>query len=252
MKKQEAMGVALNPVTGCSHISPGCKNCYAERLTEKYQKLWKNPKYENGFGKITLHEQALEAPIKRKKPQVYFVGSMADAFHIEVPDHFLYKMHEVFSKRPQHTFQILTKRSERMKYLYTEGCLKEFVALDNIWLGVSVENKKHGLPRMEHLRSIPVKNRFIMCEPLLEDLGKLNLDGIHWVPCGGESGRGFREVKVEWIRSIRDQCVERGIPFFFKQYSGISPKDQLLDGVHWFQRPDFASKYLKRNSNVTI
>ena len=240
--KQEAMGVALNPITGCTHISPGCKNCYAERLTNKYKDLWKSDKYSQGFSKVVLHEKALDAPLKRKKSETYFVGSMADIFHTDVPDDFLVQIHKVFERCPQHIFQVLTKRSGRMKQLYTTGCLREFVKLENLWLGVSVENKKYGFPRMDDLKSIPVNTRFIMCEPLLEDLGPIDLSGIHWLPCGGESGKGFRDVDVDWFRSLRDQCIEQRVPFFFKQYSGLKPRNQLLDGRTWFERPPVPNK----------
>ncbi|MBI1425680.1 MAG: DUF5131 family protein [Gammaproteobacteria bacterium] len=200
-----------NPVTGCTKISPGCKHCYAEIMARRLTAMGA-PGYENGF-EISLMPDRLEQPLKRKKPTVYFVNSMSDLFHEEVPYSFINKVMATISKTPQHTYQILTKRAERMADYFENKVIPK-----NAWLGVSVEDKKYGLPRVEHLRRINAHVRFLSIEPLLEDVGKINLRDIHWVIVGGESGAKARPMKPEWVESIQQQCETQNVAFFFKQW----------------------------------
>lgn len=200
-----------NPITGCTKVSPGCKHCYAEAMARRLQAMG-TPGYADGFA-VATHAQRLIDPMQRAKPTVYFVNSMSDLFHEAVSDSFIEQVFDVIAQTPQHTYQILTKRSERLvEYFSTRSCP------DNAWLGVSVENRRHGVPRIDHLRDIPAKIRFLSVEPLLEDVGGLNLRGIHWVIVGGESGHGARPMKPEWADSVRDQCERAGVAFFFKQW----------------------------------
>ena len=203
-------GQTWNPMTGCTKISPGCKHCYAETMAKRL-KMMGVQGYEKGF-ELVLHEQRLEQPLKRKKATTYFVNSMSDLFHENVPDHFIEQVFEVIEKTPQHTYQIVTKRSERM----ADFCQTHQVP-DNAWLGVSVEDKKYGLPRIEHLRTIDAHIRFLSIEPLLENLGTIDLSGIHWVIVGGESGPKARPLKIEWVTKIKNQCQKADIPIFIKQ-----------------------------------
>jgi len=200
-----------NPASGCTKISPGCKHCYAEVMAERLQAM-KAPGYENGF-KLTLHPDRLNQPMQRKKPTTYFVNSMSDLFHESIPDDFLDKVFATIGQTPQHTYQILTKRPERM-----EEYFRTRIAPDNVWLGVSVEDKKYGLPRIDILRRINAKIRFLSIEPLLEDLGQFALSGIHWVIVGGESGAKARQMKAEWVEPIMRQCQNANVAFFFKQW----------------------------------
>ncbi len=200
-----------NPTTGCTKVSPGCKNCYAEIMAKRLQAMGA-PGYDNGF-ELTLQPERLQQPLRRKKPTVYFVNSMSDLFHEAVPDGFLDMVFDVITQTPQHTYQILTKRSERLpEYFSRNRCP------DNVWLGVSVEDRQYGLPRVEHLREVDARVRFLSVEPLLEDLGKLNLHGIHWVIVGGESGPKARPMAHEWVDNVRRQAVKAGVAFFFKQW----------------------------------
>jgi protein gp37 len=200
-----------NPVTGCTKISAGCKNCYAEVLAKRLKRMGANG-YANGF-RLTLHPERLRDPLDRKKPTIWFVNSMSDLFHERVHFDFIDQVMATIAETPQHRYQILTKRAERMAE-YFDG---RSVA-DNVWLGVSVENRKHGLPRITVLNSIRAPVRFLSVEPLLEDLGKLSLKGISWVIVGGESGPKARPMQPAWVRSIRDQCELSDVPFFFKQW----------------------------------
>ena len=200
-----------NPTTGCDKISAGCKYCYAETLSKRLHGMGMGG-YENGF-KLTLQNSRLGHPLRRKKPTIYFVNSMSDLFHKNVPFGFIDKVFETMAKTSQHIYQILTKRPEIMAK-YCEG--RNIPA--NVWLGVSCENKKHGLPRVDILRSIDCEIRFLSCEPLLEDLGKFNLSGIKWVIVGGESGGQARPMDKSWALNILEQCRKKGIRFFFKQW----------------------------------
>jgi protein gp37 len=202
-----------NPTVGCTKISPGCKHCYAETMAKRLNAMG-TPGYENGFA-LTLLPERLNDPIKRKKPTVYFVNSMSDLFHDRVPDAYIDKVFEVIEQTPHHTYQILTKRAARMaRYFRTRS------VPPNAWLGVSVENRKYGVPRIDYLRQVPATIRFLSVEPLLADVGELNLQDIHWVIVGGESGPKARPMKTEWAEAVREQCHEQGVAFFFKQWGG--------------------------------
>lgn len=202
-----------NPTTGCTKISPGCKNCYAEVMSHRLKAMHVSG-YENGF-EISLVEGRLNQPLKRKKPTKYFVNSMSDLFHEGIPDSFIDKIFAVIEETPHHIYQILTKRAYRMASYF--DCRK---IPSNAWLGVSVEDKQYGLPRIDQLRNIDATIRFLSIEPLLEDLGSINLENIHWVIAGGESGKNARPMKEEWVINIRDQCSQDKVSFFFKQWGG--------------------------------
>lgn len=204
-----------NPVTGCIKISPGCKHCYAETLARRLQAMGVDG-YKDGFSTVTLIPKRLEQPIKRKKPTVYFVNSMSDLFQEGVPFSFVDKIMEVIAATPRHTYQILTKRAERMKEYFSTRLVP-----DNAWLGVSVEDIKYGKPRINVLKGIEARTRFLSVEPLLENLGVLDLSDIQWVIVGGESGAKARPMKEAWATSVKDQCLSQGIDFFFKQWGSI-------------------------------
>jgi len=200
-----------NPTTGCTKISSGCKNCYAETMAIRLQAMGAHG-YENGFNLSILPER-LSQPLKRKKPTVYFVNSMSDLFHKSVSFNFLDQVFEVIEETPQHSYQILTKRASRMRDYFINRDVPK-----NAWLGVSVENKKHGLPRIDSLREIKALIRFLSIEPLLEDLGEINLKDIHWVIVGGESGSKARPMNKSWVIDIKIQCKRHDVAFFFKQW----------------------------------
>jgi protein gp37 len=200
-----------NPTVGCTKVSPGCKNCYAETMAHRLKAMGVKG-YENGF-RLTVMPERLPEPLERHKPTVYFVNSMSDLFHERVPSEFIHQVFEVMGHAPQHTFQVLTKRASRM----AEFC-KNILVPQNVWLGASVENRKHGVRRINVLRSIDAKTRFLSVEPLLGDVGNINLTGIHWVIVGGESGHKARPMKPEWVDGIKRQCDAAGVPFFFKQW----------------------------------
>lgn len=215
-----------NPATGCTKVSPGCKNCYAETLTKRFRNT-----FPNGF-RFTLHPERLYEPLKWRRPSLVFVNSMSDLFHEDMPDEFLLAVFEVMVSCPQHTFQVLTKRAERLLELASE-----LPWPDNVWMGVSVENQKFAW-RVDALRQSPAKVKFLSCEPLLGPL-QLDLRGIDWVITGGESGPRHRPVDVDWVRSIRDQCLEANVAFFHKQWGGAQPKSRgrELDGRTWDEMP---------------
>lgn len=202
-----------NPITGCTKVSPGCKNCYAEEMAVRL-KAMRAPGYENGF-KLKLMPERLEQPLKRKKPTKYFVNSMSDLFHEDVPFEFIDKVFDVINNTPQHIYQILTKRSSRLAKYFNIRKVPQ-----NAWIGVSVEDKKYGVPRIDDLRKVPATIRFLSVEPLLEDLGNISLKNIHWVIVGGESGRKAREMQPEWVENVRIQCQSENVAFFFKQWGG--------------------------------
>lgn len=218
-----------NPVRGCTKISPGCKHCYAEVFAERFRGVPGHP-YEQGFD-LRLVPEKLGEPLRWQSPKMIFVNSMSDLFHEGVPDEYIEAVATVMIKANWHTYQILTKRSARMASLL-RGRLRFAATAPHIWWGVSVENKEHGLPRLRDLQKSPVAVRFLSIEPLLEGLGRLNLKGIHWVIVGGESGPGARPLEKEWVASIRDQCNEANVPFFFKQWGGVRKKKagRALDG----------------------
>ncbi|TFH84752.1 phage Gp37/Gp68 family protein [Billgrantia azerbaijanica] len=202
-----------NPVTGCTKVSPGCKHCYAEVMAKRLQAMGVRG-YENGFA-LSLLPERLEQPLKRKRPTTYFVNSMSDLFHEDVPDQYIEQVLEVMGAAPQHTFQVLTKRATRLPEFFENREVPK-----NLWLGVSVEDRKYGVPRIDRLRQVGAYVRFLSVEPLLEDVGDLDLAGIHWVIVGGESGKGARPMRPEWADRVRRQCEEQGVAFFFKQWGG--------------------------------
>jgi len=220
-----------NPLTGCTKVSPGCKNCYAERMAKRLQATG-SEKYRNGF-RLTMHKEILRAPLHWKRPRTIFVNSMSDLFHEEVPLEFIQRVFEVMKRAHWHKFQVLTKRAERLLELdpYLEWP-------ENVWMGVSVENSDY-ISRVDLLRQTSAVIKFISAEPLLGPLPNLNLEGIHWVIVGGESGPHARAMQAEWVREIRNQCVRASVPFFFKQWGGTRKKQtgRLLDGVLWDEMP---------------
>jgi protein gp37 len=220
-----------NPVTGCNKTSPGCKNCYAERLANRLQAMGQK-NYSNGF-EVTIHNHSVELPLRWKKPQRIFVNSMSDLFHESVPEEFIHKIADVMRKAHWHNFQILTKRSSRLVAVSNNITWSE-----NVWIGVSVENNEY-IQRIDHIRSINAKVKFLSLEPLLGPIEVLDLDGIDWVIVGGESGPGARPMKEEWATSIRDKCNVKGVPFFFKQWGGVRKKNagRILQGKTWNQIP---------------
>jgi len=231
-----------NPTTGCNKISSGCKNCYAESMAKRLKAIGVRG-YENGF-KFTLMPERLEQPLKKKKPTKYFVNSMSDLFHEQIPDDFLDSIFKVIEATPQHIYQILTKREDRMATYFTAKNVSS-----NVWLGVTVEDRKSGLPRIDKLRNINAAIKFLSVEPLLEDLGYVNLKGIDWVIVGGESGPRARPMKEQWALNIKEQCDSMNIPFFFKQWGAWGAdmvkrnkkaNGRMLQGKVWEAYPKVA------------
>jgi protein gp37 len=225
-----------NPIRGCTKISPGCAHCYAETFAERFRGVSGHP-YEQGFD-LRLVPEKLADPLKWPRPRMVFVNSMSDLFHDDVPEEFIQEVVRIMLLADWHTFQVLTKRSERMRALL-QTSLRQAAAAPQIWWGVSVENRRDGLPRVEDLRASPAVTRFLSVEPLLEDLGPLDLAGIHWVIAGGESGPGFRPMDTAWVTSIRNQCQSAGVPFFFKQWGGVhkAKAGRSLDGQTYDEMP---------------
>jgi protein gp37 len=207
-----------NPVRGCRKVSPGCKHCYAETFAERFRDVADHP-YEHGFDPRLVPDKLLE-PVRWSGARTVFVNSMSDLFQETVPDAYITAVATVMLRGNWHTYQVLTKRSDRMQRLLAEK-LQEAGSARHIWWGVSVEDRKYGLPRIDYLRHAPASVRFLSIEPLLEDLGTINLKGIHWVIVGGESGPGARPMQKEWVESIRKQCATANVPFFFKQWGGV-------------------------------
>ncbi len=220
-----------NPVTGCTKISPGCKRCYAEVFAERWRGI-PGHHFEQGFD-LRLWPERLDLPVTWKKPRTIFVNSMSDLFHEKVPLAFIQRVFHTMERASWHTFQILTKRSERLAEL-----APELNWLPNVWMGVSVETAKY-LGRADHLREVPAAVRFLSLEPLLGPLGTIELSGIHWVIVGGESGPGARPIDARWVREIRKQCRAENVPFFFKQWGGVQKKrnGRVLDGRTWDELP---------------
>lgn len=208
-----------NPTVGCTKVSAGCVNCYAVAMAKRLQAMGTRG-YENGFD-LTLLPYRLNEPLSRKKPTTYFVNSMSDLFHEDIPFAYIEQVFEVIRKATQHTFQILTKRADRMAEFFADRDVPP-----NAWMGVTVEDRESGLPRIQHLQQVNAKVRMLSAEPLLESLGTFNLDGIHWVIVGGESGPNARPMKKEWVDEVRVQCEESNVAFFFKQWGGWG-----VDGV---------------------
>ena len=221
-----------NPVSGCTKVSAGCLNCYAERMAKRLKAMGQ-ARYKNGF-KVTLHPQALKEPYGWKKSRVVFVNSMSDLFHDAIPDDFIQKVFTVMNENPQHTFQVLTKRAERLREL---SPLLNWS--DNIWMGVTVEDNEN-VGRVDDLRRVAAAVRFLSMEPLIGPVGDLELDGINWVIVGGESGPGARPMEEKWVLAIKDKCQQACVPFFFKQWGGVNKKKagRLLLGKTWDAYPD--------------
>jgi protein gp37 len=220
-----------NPVTGCTKISPGCKFCYAERMAKRLQAMGKD-RYRNAF-ELTLQPDTLDIPLNWKKPRMIFVNSMSDLFHEDVPDDYIQQCFDVMAEADQHTFQVLTKRPERV------AAISHLLSWpSNIWMGTSVENADYTW-RIEELQAVPAAIRFLSVEPLLGPITALPLDGIHWVIVGGESGPSARVMPEEWALEIRDQCVANHVPFFFKQWGGKNKKatGRVLQGRTWDEMP---------------
>jgi protein gp37 len=230
-----------NPVTGCDRISAGCDHCYALTLSKRLKAMG-SAKYQNdgdprtsgpGFG-VTTHPQSLDEPYRWRQPRVVFVNSMSDLFHARVPVAFIRDVFDVIADTPQHTYQVLTKRSMRLRRLSDQLDWP-----DNLWTGVSLEDSRQLL-RVDHLRQVPAAVRFLSCEPLLGPLDQIDLTGIGWVIAGGESGPSYRPMQLAWARGIREACTSAGVPFFFKQWGGRTPKalGRELDGELWDQMPE--------------
>jgi protein gp37 len=224
-----------NPVTGCDKVSPGCAHCYAETFAERWRGIPGHP-YEQGFD-LRLWPERLDQPLRWKRPRMIFVNSMSDLFHERIPEDYIRQVFVVMGLAKQHTFQVLTKRQDRLTELASS-----LPWHPNVWMGVSIENRRFTL-RADSLRRVDAAVRFISAEPLLGPLDKLKLNGIDWLIAGGESGRGHRPVRAEWVRDLRDRCVSEGVPFFFKQWGGHTSKSggRSLDGRIWDQMPSPAS-----------
>jgi protein gp37 len=230
-----------NPISGCTKISRGCDNCYAERIAERFRGVPDHP-FEHGFD-LTFREHKLREPLSWRAPRRVFVNSMSDLFHKEVPASFLDRVFETMEAADWHVFQVLTKRSSLMRR-YINQRYPDGVAPKNIWLGVSIEDRA-ALIRLTHLKQARAAVRFVSFEPLLEDLADLDLSGIHWAIAGGESGHGARPIQPEWVRSIRDQCKIQQVAFFFKQWGGRTSKSRgnRLDGRRWLQYPEITTAH---------
>jgi protein gp37 len=220
-----------NPITGCTRISPGCKHCYAERMAARL-KAMDHPKYANGF-RVTIHEDVLGAPMSWRAPQMIFVNSMSDLFHKSVRDDFIQRVFRVMREASWHQFQILTKRSQRLRQI-----APAIQWPDNVWMGVSLENNDYRF-RIDDLRAVGAQGRFLSLEPLLGPLPDLDLHDIDWVIVGGESGPKARPMKEEWVLDLRNQCQSAGVPFFFKQWGGVNKKrtGRILEGRTWDELP---------------
>ena len=229
-----------NPVRGCTKISPGCARCYAETFAERWRGIPGHP-YEFGFD-LRLVPEKLEEPLRWTRPRKIFVNSMSDLFHEAVPDEYIIAVVDVMMRADWHVYQVLTKRADRLHSLLKTK-LRHAALAPHIWWGVSVENRKHGIPRIARLAAAPAAVRFLSIEPLLEDLGIVDLTGIHWVIVGGESGPRSRPMCKEWVTTIRDQCVSARVPFFFKQWGGVQKKKngRELHGRTWDEMPRHAA-----------
>ncbi len=229
-----------NPVTGCTKISAGCDNCYAERFAERFRGVPGHP-YEQGFD-LTLRPERVNQPLAWRAPRMIFVNSMSDLFHKHVPFAFVDGVFDTMERARWHTFQLLTKRSSLMRK-YVNARYKERLVPSHIWLGVSVEDGTK-LSRVQHLRDTHASIRFLSVEPLIGPVGEIDLNGIHWVIVGGESGPNARPMKSEWAREVRDQCINAGVPFFFKQWGGLRPKSggRRLDEREWNELPKYSRR----------
>lgn len=235
--KIEWTDTTWNPLRGCTKISPGCKHCYAETFAERFRGVPGHP-YERGFD-LRLVPEKLGDPFQWSAPRTVFVNSMSDLFHTSVPDEYIEDVTRVMVEANWHTYQVLTKRSDRLKHLLSTR-LQFAAKAPHIWWGVSVEDKKYGIPRVEDLRNTIAVVRFLSIEPLLEDIGDLELTGIDWVIVGGESGHGARPMKKEWVERLQRLCEEAGVAFFFKQWGGVqkSKTGRMLNGRTYDQMPE--------------
>lgn len=233
--KIEWTDATWNPITGCTKVSSGCKNCYAERMSKRLHAMGKN-KYRNNF-ELTIHENELDMPYHWKKPRMIFVNSMSDLFHEKVSDEFILSVFQVMNENPDHTFQILTKRAKRL-YEFSQN--HPIIWSKNIWMGVSIENME-VIDRINYLIAIPAKMKFLSCEPLLSNLkfNQIQLMHLDWIIVGGESGPSSRPMKKEWVINIKNQCEFYSIPFFFKQWGGVNKykNGKLLEGKEYLQMP---------------
>lgn len=233
-----------NPVVGCQKVSQGCKHCYAETMARRLRAMGAVA-YQQAFTDVRLLAERLAEPLAVRTPTVWFVNSMSDLYQDDVPDGFIDRVFETMRKAHWHKFQVLTKRADRLAAYHRNAS----AVPSNVWLGVSVENRKQGLPRIDQLRAIKAPVRFLSIEPLLEDLGSVNLNGIDWVIVGGESGPQARPMKLEWALSLQQQCVQARVPFFFKQWGAFgadgikrskSSNGRELAGRHWDEMPAVA------------
>ena len=229
-----------NPVTGCTKVSAGCDLCYAERLSERFRGVKGHP-FEDGFD-LTLRPERLEQPLRWRQRQLIFVNSMSDLFHKDIPTEYIARVFDTMERADWHTYQVLTKRSSPMRDFIHQRYSSQ-LAPPHIWLGVSIENAA-ALTRLRHLKQTNASVRFVSFEPLIGPLGAVNLEGIHWIIAGGESGPGARPMQIEWVRSLRDQCQAQRVAFFFKQWGGRTPKagGNTLDGRQWLEYPQMESK----------
>lgn len=230
-----------NPVTGCTQVSPGCDHCYALTFAERFRGVQGHP-YEQGFD-LKLWPERLQLPLQWRKPRRIFVNSMSDLFHKDVPDEYIHRVFEVMVKADWHIFQVLTKRSARLARLGSTLPWRP-----HIWAGVSIETERY-IWRANQLRRVPAYVRFISAEPLLGPLDKLNLEGIHWLITGGESGYGHRPCDPDWVRDLRDRCKAGGVAFFHKQWGGHTPKagGRLLDGRTWDELPELPQAHVQEH-----
>lgn len=235
-----------NPLTGCTKISPGCRNCYAERMANRLQAMGQ-PNYANGFT-LTLHERMLDVPLQWKKPRFVFVNSMSDLFHEAVPESFILRVFDIMRRASWHVFQVLTKRSDRLLQMSSQIDWP-----DNVWMGVSVERADYTF-RIDHLRQTGAKLRFLSLEPLLGPLPDLNLEHIHWVIVGGESGPRARPIEKSWVLDIRDQCWSNAVPFFFKQWGGVfkARNGRTLEGQTWDEMPTCTPSQTNRRTALLL
>lgn len=235
--KIEWTDATWNPVRGCTKISPGCSHCYAETFAERFRGVPNHP-FEFGFD-LRLIPEKLANPLRWGASRMIFVNSMSDLFHADVPDDYIVLVARVMMAANWHTYQVLTKRADRLRELLA-GKLQFAAQQDHIWWGVSVENRQHGFPRLEVLRQSAAKIRFLSVEPLLEDLGPIDLTGINWVIVGGESGPGARPIHPDWVRNVQVQCQKSGVPFFFKQWGGVrkAVNGRTLDGRTFSEFPE--------------
>lgn len=237
-----------NPVTGCSKVSEGCRNCYAERMAKRLHGMG-NVRYRNNF-QVTLHDDLIIKPFSWKKPRLIFVNSMSDLFHQDVPLDFIQRVFDTMVKSPQHIFQVLTKRSERLLAISNELPWTE-----NVWVGVSVESPK-VMSRINHLKKVPAHVRFLSCEPLIAPLPALKLNGIQWVIVGGESGPGARPIETEWVDQIQKVCQSQNVAFFFKQWGGVQKKrnGRTLHGRTYNELPRKAMDHpsIFRMENISV